>query len=107
MSIFSADSVWLSSLHGCHTLQWQRFFRARLAVTINAVGRLCLLSDRRLADQMWKCAVAQIQEGELSNGGIISLSDSRKIKPASETDPYKYLGVLQVFDADQELPDKR
>ena len=51
---------------------------------------------------MWKWTVAQIQEGELSNAGIISLSDSRNIKPASETDPYKYLGVLQVFDADQE-----
>ena len=49
-----------------------------------------------------KYAVAHIQEGELTNGGIISLSNSRKIKPASETDPYKYLGVLQVFDADQE-----
>ena len=44
-----------------------------------------------------KCATAPVENGELVNGGIISLPDNRVIKPASETAPYKYLGVLQVL----------
>ena len=45
-----------------------------------------------------KCAVAQVVKGKLREGGLVSLLDGRRIRAATMEEPYKYLGVLQVFD---------
>ena len=45
-----------------------------------------------------KCAVAHVVKGKLREEGLVSLLDGRWIRAATMGEPYKYLGVLQVFD---------
>ena len=44
-----------------------------------------------------KCAVAHVVKGKVEEGGDMSLSSGARILPAGEGNPYKCLGIEQVF----------
>lgn len=47
-----------------------------------------------------KCAVAHLVAGRTTVGGEVMLPDRRKILAARRGNPYKYLGIEQIFESD-------
>ncbi len=47
-----------------------------------------------------KCAVAHLSKGRVKDGGEVILPDGRQVLDARKGNPYKYLGIEQVFESD-------